>query len=109
MAYINGKKVISKVLTQSVAVKEPAIKGVTLETIDGDPHLIINSDMETPYIIVESTRTVRVNGSNSTVPIAGKETQLLVIGSGSVTAHYLEPQNIKKGVTILGVTGTYEG
>ena len=28
---------------------------------------------------------------------------------GKIIADNLEPQNIKKGVTILGVTGTYEG
>ena len=47
--------------------------------------------------------------SNKTINIFANVTVKMPTSSGAVSAYNLEPQNIKKGVTILGVTGTYEG
>lgn len=63
-------------------------------------HLLDNLSMETQEdLYIDATNTIVINA----------ECNVSVGGTGSVIADNLTADNIKSGVSILGVTGTYEG
>ena len=63
-------------------------------------HLINNLSMETQEdLYIDATNTIVINA----------ECNVSVGGTGSVIADNLTAENIKSGVSVLGITGTYEG
>ncbi len=63
-------------------------------------HLINNLSMETQEdLYIDATNTIIINA----------ECNVSVGGTGSVIADNLTAENIKSGVSVLGITGTYEG
>ena len=63
-------------------------------------HLLDNLSMETQDdLYIDATNTIVINA----------ECNVSVGGTGSVIADNLTAENIKSGVSVLGVTGTYEG
>lgn len=103
----NGTYDVSSYAT--VTVQVPTIDGV--ELTDGD--LYINSGNY--GVMVYSSSTVYILQDNASVHISAPSTVSLesdtnlTYKSGTVTATNLTADNIKSGVSILGITGTYEG
>lgn len=97
--YYKGKK-LSEANHYTV---EQSIEGIT---INGDSLTITDSPYQ--YVNINQQGTVYVQ--NSTLLDIHASTYIRGVYDGAtVTATNLTPENIKKGVTILGVTGTYEG
>lgn len=105
MSYYNKRKVhtVYKVCALDKYAKDIIIneEAGTL-TIKGDlaahgiNDVIVNDDVD-----------VNINdGCNLTITA---EVNISVGSGGDVIAENLKAENIKKGVTILGITGTYEG
>lgn len=75
---------------------------------DGFSKVIVNVNVPVPTLQDSKAITISSNGTTTIVPDAGSDalksiTVTVDAGTGLV------PENIKKGVTIFGVTGTYEG
>lgn len=110
-AYVNGEKVtgvLKKLVRLDNSLEDEAFQTVDVEVNDSDELLIVgtyplrgttelsNGDMETNELgvgVVDTETLLKIN-----IPYVGIAD---LVG--------ITPDNIKKGVTILGVTGTYEG
>lgn len=84
-----------------------AFKGVTTETIDYYPTIVLGSETEVNHIATAGAKNIKVNGANSSVYINSDNIQVDLL-RGSIKATNLSAENIKKGVNILGITGALE-
>lgn len=99
--YYKGKRL--SLANHHVVNYEGAIEGVTVD----DNKLIID---DSPYQYVYVNQQGNVYIQQNTLLDVEASTYIRRVANGvTVTATNLSPENIKKGVTILGVTGTYEG
>lgn len=86
---------------------------VDCDTLKPNELMIDNSDGSADVIVNGDSTTVILGLIDGTVDISDCSSYIDIIDNGSdnhtVSATNLSPENIKDGVTILGVTGTYIG
>lgn len=97
--------------------EDNAIEGVTEE--NGIIYIRENSSNAKIYLgsennikdidIVKNQVNVRLYSNNSKTVCYGSNTQIEMMGTQKAVATNLSPQNIKKGVNVLGHIGTFEG
>lgn len=112
MAYINGKKILTIVkgggggsTIAGVYSNGGNLKIYTSELIESIIKISGNSKVD--YVTGSHTLTSNETTNEQTLQLDGKF-KLTLGENGSVTVEKLEAENVKKGVNILGVTGTFE-
>lgn len=106
-----------KTVNVSIASEGQMLEGVSLDPEDNSILLVDGEDI---YDEVHVTATlvqvsdagvdcIKVLCKGADIDIKNNGNRVATSNGVSVTAPNLEPSNIKSGVTILGVTGTYEG
>lgn len=103
MAYINGKKTLTKIINTG---NGGGIEGVEYEEggLSINDKLPVGTDIHIQNGVVGD-----VYVKNNTNVFLGNDDNVIAFNDGVVATENLEPQNIVKDVTILGVTGTFEG
>lgn len=116
-AYYNDKKILTNVLVYKGTGN---IAGITEKVVDGANILEINgydkdqiqiknyADIIRVYGGTDFTNNIAIYSGTANVDMYSATINLELYG-GTVNATNLKPENIKKGVNILGVIGTYEG
>lgn len=114
LSYLSEKE--TTITTNGTTVIEPDFIGNHLNEAsaaavgysDGFSKVTVNVNVPVPVLQDSKAATISSNGTTTIVPDEGSDalksiTVTVDAGTGLV------PENIKKGVTIFGVTGTYEG
>ena len=114
ISYLSEKE--TTITTNGTTVIEPDLISTHLDEAsaaavgysDGFSKVIVNVNVPVPTLQDSKAITISSNGTTTIVPDAGSDALKSITVTVDAGAGLI-PENIKKGVTIFGVTGTYEG
>lgn len=98
---INGKNTSKIIINKVVGIEGVTQNGSTIK---------VQGNNSADSITIYDSKDINTYGTHTINPYSGNITiNYMGATCGSVTAENLEAENIKSGVNILGVTGTFEG
>lgn len=108
-AYVDGEKVTGTIPTVSEATPSITVSTaglITAKTTQSKGYVAGGTKSATKQLTTQAAKTVTPTTSNQTAVSSGRYTTGAVTVKGDAN---LLPANIKKGVSIFNVAGTYEG